>query len=366
MEASTEWQENQDRRSRISQSRLVPVKLDEATQQLFDVLPERLEPHPLPVAVQSRFSDHPKSIASSPILYFLDSDKVPGIVNGGKQVVESTTPSRNFKTVLCPKTKKGRIICCSSVILVLVGLSLILFFYIPRYPTTQVYTINLQNLSNLSTPFSFSYKDPRKPNFNELRLQMNLSMTVGTYNPNLYGLLVDEINLVAKLLVNESYVYDPLKTNSLISYGALVKVVGSPPPSPLNTSYSPSNSSQIGTALYKNIYFPSKQWTNYTMIFQFDYSPDPIVGILRDPTILDLADVCGITSRYTPKGRGMRIGYTATTSIAAFKALGFSPSLSNELRVSCPFRQSQITEVIQRVQKGSTPYDAIKAVFGQQ
>ncbi|KAI9343598.1 hypothetical protein BDR26DRAFT_858388 [Obelidium mucronatum] len=227
-----------------------------------------------------------------------------------------------FCCYCCPRKRKHRLICCGFITVVVIVMAVLIGVYIPRFPEIKVYSVNLQNLANMNTPYSFTYKNPAKPNLNELILQMNLSMEVGTYNSNLYGLNVDEINLVANLMVNESYVYNPLRTNSLTSYGSLVKVVGLPS-KPADPSYYPSNTSQVGIAQRGSIYFPSKQWVNYTMMFQFSYTPDPVVGLLKDPTILDLADVCGITSKYTPR-RPMRIHYDAKSTIAILKPLGYA------------------------------------------
>ncbi|KAJ3023903.1 UNVERIFIED_CONTAM: hypothetical protein HDU68_008411 [Siphonaria sp. JEL0065] len=262
----------------------------------------------------------------------------------------------------CPKRKRQRLLCCGFVVLVIIALAILVYFYLPRFPDIKVFSINISDLANLNTPYSFTYKDPANPNLNELILKMNLSMVVATYNPNLYGLNVDSINLVAQLMVNQTYVYNPLLTTSLLSYGSLVQVIGKTPTPP--AGYYGKNDSIIGTASRDAIYFPSKTWVNYSMIFEFTYTPDKNLGVLQDPTILELADSCGITSRYKPAGRAMRIHYVATSSISALKALNYAPSLSNDLFIKCPFSSEQINGVIQEVKDGKSPFDAIKDVFG--
>ncbi|KAI8613585.1 hypothetical protein BC830DRAFT_1131586 [Chytriomyces sp. MP71] len=193
---------------------------------------------------------------------------------------------------------------------------------------------------------------------------MNISMSVGTYNSNLYGLYVDDINLVANIVVNETYVYNPLLTSPLTAFGSLNKLVGAPKSTP-DPSYHPSNNSQIGSAqLGHSIYFPSQTWVNYSMIFEFTYTPDPVVGLLRDPTVLELADVCGITSRTKADGnRNLRIHYVATSSLPSLKALGFNPQLSNDLFIRCPFSSDQINAVVSEVQSGVSVFQAIRDVF---
>ncbi|KAJ3064388.1 hypothetical protein HDU98_012204 [Podochytrium sp. JEL0797] len=130
----------------------------------------------------------------------------------------------------------------------------------------------------------------------------------------------------ADLIANTSFIDDPLKTKALTTFGSLVQLVG-PVATPPPANYYPQNISQIGTGTHDSIFFPSKTWINYTMVFQFKYTPDPYVGLLHDPAILELADVCGITSRYTPR-RPMRISYDARSVIGILKPLGYEPSIS--------------------------------------
>ncbi|KAJ3252534.1 hypothetical protein HDU77_005081 [Chytriomyces hyalinus] len=232
------------------------------------------------------------------------------------------------------------------------------------FPIIEVNAIDLTSLSNLTSAFSFSYKNPAKPNLNELVLEMNVTMRIGTYNPNLYGLDVERIDLTAWAAVNTSYVYNPLKTNSLTSYGALVKVVG-PTLLERDPSYRGSNNSVLGYAkTNSSLFFPSKTWLNYTMLFTLRYSPDPKLGLLEDPTVLELADVCGITSRYTPRGRPMRIHYEALSTIPALRVFKYAPSISNDIQIICPFSQAQIDGVIGEVQAGATVDEALQNVFG--
>ncbi|ORY51513.1 hypothetical protein BCR33DRAFT_733798 [Rhizoclosmatium globosum] len=185
---------------------------------------------------------------------------------------------------------------------------------------------------------------------------MNLTLNCGTYNPNMYGITVDQIDLVAQMMVNTSYVFSNYLTKPLTSFGALTQLVGPPPVNPFPDTYFGRNDSVIGTAQSLSpIFFPSKQWVNYSLNFELSYTPDPYLGILRDPTILEIADACGITSRYKPPGRGMRIHYTAVSTIAAFKWLNFAPSLQNDVNIICPFWPDQIEKVISYVENDGLP-----------
>ncbi|KAJ3007867.1 UNVERIFIED_CONTAM: hypothetical protein HDU68_003310, partial [Siphonaria sp. JEL0065] len=229
------------------------------------------------------------------------------------------------------------------------------------YPQIKVYGIDLSNIGSTNSPYSFSYKDPDNPDLNQMNFQMNLTMTLGTFNPNPYDFNVEQIDLIARMMVNKTFVFDPKLTVPLTSFQEMVNLIG-PPPSP-TPGYYGANDSVVGTSHYGSIVFPSKSTVNYTMLFLLNYTPDPKVGLLRDPTILEIANVCGITSRGGNQ-RPMVIHYAATSVISSLKSIGFNPVLENDIRINCPFSQAQITAVIRSVQNGASIMDALKTVFG--
>ncbi|KAI8621715.1 hypothetical protein BC830DRAFT_1163560 [Chytriomyces sp. MP71] len=264
----------------------------------------------------------------------------------------------------CPQRPLHRILCVSAMAVLLIVVATLLGLYFPRFPDIEVNAIDLKSLTNGSSAFRFTYLHPEKPNLNELVIQLNLTMYIGTYNPNLYGLMVDEIDLMAYAAVNTSYIFNPLLTNKLASMGSVVQVVGRPTQTAPSSDYSPSNHSQIGVAKSNgNIYFPSRTWVNYTMVFNLTYTPDPYVGLLNDPTVMELADVCGITSRYKPPGRPMQIDYNAVSSIGALKALNYAPTVSGNVKIICPFSQDEIQHFIWDLQHGYNYTQALKDVF---
>ncbi|KAJ3028510.1 UNVERIFIED_CONTAM: hypothetical protein HDU68_001506 [Siphonaria sp. JEL0065] len=282
--------------------------------------------------------------------------------------------SKKRKCFPCLKTKKHWLICITVSLLVVVTVGVLAFFYIPRFPDIKVYSLDLSNVGTTNTAYSFTFTDPANRNLNQIRLQMNLTMHVGTFNPNLYDLKVDAITVVARLLVNTSIVYDALKTNALSSFGGLVSLVASTTGgnvTKFDPAYSGKNDSVIGTASTaqgQHLLFPPKEWTNYVLLFLLDYTPDPQLGLLHDPTILEIASACGITSRSagnsTARSRLMKVRYTATSTIPALQAIGYSPLLSNDMWIGCPFGEDQISSVIERVQGGEDVFDAIQQVFG--
>ncbi|KAJ3240920.1 hypothetical protein HDU81_002423 [Chytriomyces hyalinus] len=262
----------------------------------------------------------------------------------------------------CPKSKKGRFICAFVVAIIVIGLGVLVYLFVPRFPEIKVLNINLQNFD--SGAFTFSTPN-NNGNLHEMRIGLNLTMDVSTYNHNRYGLNVERIDLTALMMVNLTYVYDPRKTSALGSafpqLASTVAKTGSPPlASQKQPGYSPSNSSQIGTSLVSGIFFPAMTGINYRMIFVLDYTPDPYVGLLKDPTVMEIADACGITSRYSPPGRPMKIHYDARTTIPLLKPIGYAPSVTNDISIACPIQQAQIEQIINAVQSGQDPVTALK------
>ncbi|ORY51514.1 hypothetical protein BCR33DRAFT_712555 [Rhizoclosmatium globosum] len=234
---------------------------------------------------------------------------------------------------------------------------------LPRFPEIKVYSLDLTNLANSSSAYRFTYLNGSN-NLNQIEIRMNLTMNLGTYNPNPYGLLVDRIDVSAQMMVNTSYVFSDYLTKQLTSFGSVVEKVGPAPVNPFPDTYFGKNDSVVGSAQSTSaIYFPPKEWLNYTLNFELYYTPDKYLGLLKDPTVLELADGCGITSRYKPPGRPMQIHYTATSQIGALKWLNYAPSLSNGLKIRCPFSQDQIDGVINYTEQGYSVEDAIKIVF---
>ncbi|KAJ3077054.1 hypothetical protein HDU98_009455 [Podochytrium sp. JEL0797] len=266
----------------------------------------------------------------------------------------------------CPKNKKHRMICGGVVLVVLIALAIPAYFYWPRFPEIKVISINVSNIEK----GAFNFTTPgNNGNLNQMSISMDMMMNVSTMNPNLYGLTVDTIDLTAFMMVNKTYVYDRIRyTHSLTSFNSLRVAVDNTglPPNAADIpagSPRPSNSSQIGTAKVDGIYFPSNQWVNYTMMFHLVYTANPYTGLLEDPTVMEIADACGITSLYKPPGRPMRIHYEATTTISMLKPLGYAPSVSNDIMITCPIKQCQIEQIVHAAAGGASAMDALQSIL---
>ncbi|KAJ3204019.1 hypothetical protein HDU82_006136 [Entophlyctis luteolus] len=290
---------------------------------------------------------------------FSDEKALPGAYehSGFDRFSMAETPKKRsaverYLCCCCPKNKKHRMICIGVVLVVLIALGVVIGIYFPRYPEIKVYD------AVISTPFSFSVATAN--DYNTINLRVNLTMDIGTYNPNRYNLDILSINLVALLAVNTSTIYNTLLTTPLTSFSTLVNLI----PVPANASlYTASTTPQVGTAAYGSIRYPSMASVNYTMIFQFNYSPDQNVGLLKDPGVNEIASACGITSR-TGSQRPLVFTYTANTRINKLESIGINPSIGGQISFVCPFTESQISSVVSAVEAGTSIMSAITSVFG--
>ncbi|KAI9343604.1 hypothetical protein BDR26DRAFT_858398 [Obelidium mucronatum] len=272
--------------------------------------------------------------------------------------------AERFLCCCCPKNKKHRIICTVVILVILIAIAVPAALFWPRFPEIKVNSINLGNIDK----GAFSFSTPNdNGNLNEMTIMLSLDMYVSTYNPNAYGLQVDSIDLIAKMMSNKTYLADAHKVQPLGSFGSLAAVVNQKGAIPLASKkpsgYQPSYTANIGTANISNIYFPPKSWVNYTMTFNLNYTPDPYVGILSDPTVAEIADACGITSRYVPAGRPMKIHYDAQSTISVLKPLGYAPSISNDIYINCPIKQCQFSAIVGAVQGGADAFAALQNVL---
>ncbi|KAJ3409986.1 hypothetical protein CcCBS67573_g00364 [Chytriomyces confervae] len=332
-------------------------------QQLYD--PQHSQRQPAPV---EHFQDMDRS---DEVPSRLNASSVTPLQHGSKTAslhrrfsstvaVSSSSPWSKVERYLCcccPKNKTHRIICIVVTLLILIALGVVAYIYIPRYPQITVNTIDLSSIGKSNSPYSFTVK--KEGDLNTLNFQMNLTMNLMAYNPNAYDFNVDQISLVARMMVNSSVVNDPLQTSPLTSFASLAQMIK--PPS--NTDgYVGLTNAVVGTSSHGSIVFPAKTTVNFTMVFLLSYSPDQKLGLLNDPTIKEIASACGITDRRS-RSRPMRIHYDADSMIGALKPLGFVPQISNDLRINCPFSQSQISAVVTKVQQGSSIMDALSQVF---
>ncbi|KAI9324247.1 hypothetical protein DFJ73DRAFT_873464 [Zopfochytrium polystomum] len=251
-----------------------------------------------------------------------------------------------------PKSFAGRIICGSITFIILAGLAVVGYLYIPRFPDIKVLSIEQRH----ANAFEF-LMDPQYPNnYNKMTLKLNLNMNVSVYNSNPYHMIVELIDLHAYLMINQS---------ALQSQGIKPAVLGldkyiGPAPVGADANYSPSMTPQIGFSNTSNLVFPSR--LNYTFPMQFNlvYQPDSMLGLIKDPIFAEVVNVCGLLGTARPA----LISYQAKTTVSTLKNLGYLPVVSGQIRIRCPVTTQQLSDLEDAVKSGTDLLQALKDAFG--
>ncbi|KAJ3214158.1 hypothetical protein HDU67_002018 [Dinochytrium kinnereticum] len=226
---------------------------------------------------------------------------------------------------------------------------------VARFPQVNVLEIRTSDL-NLSA-FEFSLPKEAGGNFNRVSIKMNLKMNISCFNENLYDLNVDSISLNANIEVNATALRSAQDPRQL----KLEQFIG-PPPVGRDPNYKPSLSRPIGTGSRKAIVFPSKQNKTFEMEFAIQYTPDPQLGLVEDPTFAELMNVCGVTGRE----RSARISYTAQTTVSFLKSFGYKPEISNSILIKCPLDKGTLNDIFStaQTQPNLTAAEIVEKVFG--
>ncbi|KAI8615977.1 hypothetical protein BC830DRAFT_1119977 [Chytriomyces sp. MP71] len=264
-----------------------------------------------------------------------------------------------FCCCCCPKSKKGRIICWTVTATVVVVFAIVLYFFVPRMPQSYVNYVNPDVHG-----FQISYVDASQ-NLNTATLSTNFSMSISIFNPNSYALNLDALDLKVFMLVNQTAVYNP-KINKPLTDVVTSKGVDAVGRVQTPSGYGNGNMSpQIATAHYGSLNLPSHSNITFDMTLSLVYTPDPNMGILKDPGVLQLAMSCGVTERSGKKGR-IDLMHQATATIGAFKNLGIYPSTTSYGSFACPFdfNPDSVSDLEAKVNAGESVSQALKEVFG--
>ncbi|KAJ3240931.1 hypothetical protein HDU81_002434 [Chytriomyces hyalinus] len=274
--------------------------------------------------------------------------------------IETKGDKKPYLKYLCcciPKSKKGRIICGAVTVVVLITLGLILFFFMPRMVENYV-----NGVTGDAKGFKITYPNDNK-NLNEMTLSSAFEMNISLYNPNIYDLKLDALDLTVNLVINT----DVWKTERAKPLAGVVgydgqKLIGKPVlTAPDN--YVPNYNPQVGTAQNGVLNLPSKTNVTFVMTLNFVYSPDKYLGILKDPAIIDIAAACGVS---TGKKRLISLSYAAKATIGAFKSLGIYPTTQSGGFIACPLdiTVDNLSNLENKVNAGESIPDALSEVFG--
>ncbi|KAJ3165794.1 hypothetical protein HK101_000173 [Irineochytrium annulatum] len=242
----------------------------------------------------------------------------------------------------------------------LIALAVLGYIYWPRFPKIQVLSLTLLSdhnaQGNHTSSFIFSTA-PGTTNLNTLTLEIKFVLNISVVNPNPYDLTVDTLNLNAYLKVNQSQIMMGRSPSSL----GIDKFIGAPPTNP-DPNYIPSFTPLIGTGAQGTasnssaLVFPSNVNVTFAMPFTFRYSPDPEVGLIKDPAFAEFLEVCGVTSKQRPA----QVDYSATSHVSRLAVFGYAPSVSNSILIRCPASGEQIQRVVVLAENGNGTMTAVQ------
>ena len=173
---------------------------------------------------------------------------------------------------------------------------------------------------------------------------------------NYCNLKVEKIDLRAYLQVNETAL-ESQNVNPVVLN--LQKFIG-PAPTGADPDYEPSVTPEIGFSHYPAVIFPARRNISLPMIFTFLYTPDPMVGLIKDPAFAEMLNVCGVLGVKRPA----RIGYSASTTVSTLRNLGYIPKVDGNIGINCPVSPEQISAFQSAVQvEGQEPITALQSIF---
>jgi hypothetical protein len=244
------------------------------------------------------------------------------ILNSIKKKKES---QKNNRCKCFPQTKRGRVICVSTTVALLVIVICLLVFYIPRLPEFNVLYVQVRPV-NGQLPLTISQNSN---NPTDISLQLPIFMGVSVLNPNRYDLAVDTFSVTTYIQPN------------------VTALKGSGLPGSLMTK---TSNAKVGYGAYGSRNFPSYSNVSFEIQLLLDYTPDPKLGLLNDPAFGDLLQVCGIKSTF--QNRSMTIKYDVGITISFLARLGIYPVLPNEVNIKCPLPPNRIDELTNRFKVG--------------
>ncbi|KAI8908318.1 hypothetical protein EDD86DRAFT_247515 [Gorgonomyces haynaldii] len=226
-----------------------------------------------------------------------------------------------------PYQKKPRYICLGVTAVLLIVLGVLGFLFFPRYPQMRVLSLNLVDGVN---SFHLTGLESGKPSKN-FTVTLDMFMTISVINTNRYYMKVEDIDLKAYIVANTT------ELNKGPGAAAIV-----PGTSPRKVFEDKDAKVQIGKGYRDAQYFPSGQ-NNFTVTYQ----PDPKILELKDDVILnEIFQSCNIIQ---PGNRTMTVHYLAVAPVKVLQPIGFVPTFEDDVKINCPFPQSQLTELISRL-----------------
>jgi hypothetical protein len=234
---------------------------------------------------------------------------------------KSDVPQKSKYCGCCPRTRRGRFICVSSILALLVMIICLAYFYVPRVPEFSVLYVQVRPIDG-KIPLNISQLSKNPTN---ISLELPIFMGISVVNPNRYDLTVDTFDLTAYIQPNVSELWQSGLPGSLMSKASDAKVA---------------------YGVYGSRNFLSNQNTTFEIQIMLNYTPDPKLGLLSDPAFGDLLQVCGIKQR--TENRTMTIKYDVGVEIASLARLGIHPVLPHQVSIKCPLTPKHVEELTNR------------------
>ncbi|KAJ3101073.1 hypothetical protein HDU97_001655 [Phlyctochytrium planicorne] len=262
------------------------------------------------------------------------------------------------KCTLVP-TKMWHWIVLAVVATFVVVFGVIGYFFWPALPQIRVNEIIESAAKNSVSAYSFSLPADANGNYNRMQISLSLRMNLSVYNPNLYALNVELVDLGAFLNVNETAIKIGLQPKDIKP--DLTPIIG-PAPVGRDPNYLPNMTPKLGSGNKTNIVFPSRQNVTFEMDFLLSYTPDTQLGLLLDPTFKEFCQVCGIT---TSRGRVAKVSYAATSTVSFLKSFGYKPQINGQVSISCPIASGYLEDLVNysTSHPNATAQEIIEQVF---
>eukprot|EP00842_Homolaphlyctis_polyrhiza_P000638 jgi/Hompol1/1575/HPOL_005643-RA len=239
--------------------------------------------------------------------------------------------------------------CLVPTALVLVILGILAFVFYPRVPQFSVGGVSaVDGLSTLKFGMPASSKaglgSTSGPGsaLDAFSLSIDLQAAINVTNPNRFGIKVNTLYFSAVLVADQAKIQNGPSIQSAL--GIPDSVLGPDAKKDLIINQQ-TLSHPIGSGNASDVFFPPTASSRFNIVFNLNYSPSNVTGLLGDPAFSELLQGCGISS---PK-RKMLIKYTATTVISLLQLVGITPTFDQQVMIDCPFTDSQIASVVSSI-----------------
>ncbi|KAJ8329794.1 hypothetical protein BDV3_003979 [Batrachochytrium dendrobatidis] len=254
----------------------------------------------------------------------------------------STNDSKKSKPYMCrcvPESPLKRTVCVGSIAVILLTLSLVAYIFVPKPPTFSVESITLPDSSS-NFQISSGLSD-----INSLSISANLRVSFSFDNPNKFPIKVNQLKLTAQLAPDFNQLQSSPSIQQMINFSETNNKSSAVNNNNMAVVSHDAKEQQAGLGIKSDLELLPKQQTSSDLQLNFNYTPNPSTGLLKDPALAEILQACGVAGQRRP----MSLQYTATTNIDIFKQFGYVPSFSNTIQLNCPFDDASVSSIVQTI-----------------